>query len=51
IMQVEKEFLLSMHIIFRIIDMDEIKNRLWKIKLVSTNDNDEELKYLTDYLR
>ncbi|CAF1378304.1 unnamed protein product [Rotaria sordida] len=47
----EKEILFSMHTILRIGDMHEIENRLWKIKLTLTNDNDEQLKYLTDYIR
>ena len=47
----EKEILFSMHTIFRIQDSELIGDRLWKVNLVLTNDNDQQLKLLTDYIR
>ncbi|CAF0860430.1 unnamed protein product [Didymodactylos carnosus] len=47
----EKEILFSMNTIFRIGDIEEIKDRLWNVKLILTNDNDEQLKRITDSLR
>jgi tetratricopeptide (TPR) repeat protein len=47
----EKEVLFSMYTVFRIGRMKEIDQRLWKVNLTLTNDNDEYLKRLTDYRR
>jgi tetratricopeptide (TPR) repeat protein len=49
--QSENEILFSMHAIFRIDEMKEIDNRLWEVQLILTNDNDEQLKILTDCVR
>lgn len=47
----EKEILFSMHTVFRINEVQQIDNRrFWKVKLTLTNDNDEQLKRLTDYM-
>ncbi len=47
----ENEILFSMHTVFRIGEMQHIEGRLWQIDLILTNDNDQQLKLLTDYLR
>jgi tetratricopeptide (TPR) repeat protein len=47
----EEEILFSMHTIFRIVEMNTVDNSLWKVKLVSTTDHDEDLKQLTDFIR
>ncbi|CAF4013462.1 unnamed protein product [Adineta steineri] len=49
----EDEVLFSMHTIFRIGDiqpMDE-NNRLYQVNLTLTNDNDQDLRTLTDHIR
>ena len=47
----EEEILFSMHTVFRIGESDQLENRLWEVKLTLTNDNDEDLKNLTNFLR
>jgi tetratricopeptide (TPR) repeat protein len=47
----EKEILFSMHTVFRIGEMEKIEDRLWQVNLVLTSDTDQQLKYLTDYMR
>ncbi|CAF0724570.1 unnamed protein product [Adineta steineri] len=47
----EEEILFSMHTIFRIGEMTEIDDRLWKVNLTLTSDTDSQLKCLTDYTR
>jgi tetratricopeptide (TPR) repeat protein len=47
----ENEILFSTHTIFRIGEMKKIDDRLWKVKLTLSNDNDRQLSFLTDYLR
>ncbi|CAF2935718.1 unnamed protein product [Rotaria sp. Silwood2] len=47
----EKEFLFSMHSIFRIGDMKLIDDELWEINLTLTSDNDQQLQHLTDQMR
>ncbi|CAF0745754.1 unnamed protein product [Adineta ricciae] len=47
----EDEILFSMHTVFRINEITEIDDRLWEVNLILTNDDDPELKRLTDYLR
>ncbi len=47
----EKEVLFSMHTIFRIDEMEQIQDRLWRIDLILTDDDDQELRNLTEYVR
>jgi tetratricopeptide (TPR) repeat protein len=47
----EEEILFSMNTVFRIGDIEQIKDRLWLVKLTLTNDSDEQLKHVTDSLR
>ncbi|CAF1081550.1 unnamed protein product [Adineta steineri] len=51
--QGEDEVLFSMHSIFRIQDIKQIgeNNRLYKVNLTLTADNDPQLRRLTDYIR
>jgi hypothetical protein len=48
---VEKEFLFSMHTVFRIGGITKMKDRLWQVNLTLTKDNDRQLKQLTDHIR
>ncbi|CAF1139591.1 unnamed protein product [Rotaria sordida] len=47
----EKEILFSMHTVFRIGEIKPIENNLWQVELKLTNEDDPQLKILTDYLR
>ncbi|CAF4378660.1 unnamed protein product [Rotaria sp. Silwood2] len=47
----ENEILFSMHTVFRIVDLQEIEDRLWQINLIVTSDNDPILTNLTKYIR
>ena len=47
----EKEILFSMHSVFRINGMHAIKDRLWRVQLTLTADDDPDLKRLTDFIR
>ncbi|CAF0755015.1 unnamed protein product [Adineta steineri] len=47
----EKEVLFSMHSMFRIVQITQIEDRLWQVELVLTSDTDEQLEYLTNYMR
>jgi tetratricopeptide (TPR) repeat protein len=47
----EKEVLFSMHSVFRIGEMKSIEDRLFEINLTITNDNDEQLQQLKQYMR
>jgi hypothetical protein len=47
----EKEILFSMHTIFRIGNIKQIKTRLWLVNLTLTSDNDEQLTQLTEHMR
>jgi tetratricopeptide (TPR) repeat protein len=47
----EQEILFSMHTVFRIGEIEPIEDRLWYLKLTLTNDSDEQLTGLTDYIR
>jgi hypothetical protein len=44
----ENEILFSMHTVYRIGYINQIDQHLWKINLTLTNDNDIQLKHLTD---
>ncbi|UJR17814.1 hypothetical protein I4U23_004713 [Adineta vaga] len=48
---IEREILFSMHTVFRIGEMKKMKDRLWKVNLILTSDNDQQLKELTDCIR
>jgi tetratricopeptide (TPR) repeat protein len=47
----EDEILFSMHTIFRIGQIKPIEDRLWHVEPTLTNDNDQELKRLTEHMR
>jgi tetratricopeptide (TPR) repeat protein len=47
----EQEILFTMHTMFRIDKIKNIEHRLWKIELTLTEENDPQLKILTDYMR
>ncbi|CAF2037218.1 unnamed protein product [Rotaria magnacalcarata] len=47
----EKEVLFSMNTIFRIGTMGKIEDRLWRVTLVLTSDNDQQLRDLTEHIR
>ena len=47
----EREILFSMHTIFRIGEIKKLKDHLWQVNLMLTNDNDQQLKKLTDHIR
>jgi tetratricopeptide (TPR) repeat protein len=47
----EKEILFSMHSVFRIDQITEIEERVWRVQLTLTSDDDEQLKILTDCMR
>jgi tetratricopeptide (TPR) repeat protein len=47
----EKEILFSMHTVFRIGDIKQTKEGIWKVNLKLTDDNDEQLQNLTDHMR
>jgi tetratricopeptide (TPR) repeat protein len=50
----EQEILFSMHTVFRIGEINQIdksNDQLWHVKLTLTNDNDQQLKALTEYMR
>ncbi|CAM4752651.1 unnamed protein product [Rotaria magnacalcarata] len=47
----EAEILFSMHTVCRIENAHRIDDRLWKIDLTLTDDNDEQLKRLTNYMQ
>ncbi|CAF2149667.1 unnamed protein product [Rotaria magnacalcarata] len=47
----ENEILFSMHTVFRIGELELIEDRLWFVNLTSTNDDDEQLHRLTEYIR
>ncbi|CAF1430534.1 unnamed protein product, partial [Adineta ricciae] len=47
----EEEILFSMHTVFRIGEITEIEDRVWRVELTLTRDNDEDLKQLTEYIR
>ncbi|CAF3099642.1 unnamed protein product [Rotaria sp. Silwood2] len=47
----DQEILFSMHTIFRIGSMREIENKLWQIDLTLTNNNDQQLKNVTEFIR
>lgn len=49
----EKEILFAMHTIFRILDVkqNDGDERLFRVELILTNDNDEELQMLTKFIR
>ncbi|CAF3278446.1 unnamed protein product [Rotaria sp. Silwood2] len=49
--QEEQEVLFSMHTVFRINEIRQIENNLWEISVSLTNDNDEQLKALTEHVR
>ena len=40
-----------MHSVFRIGEIKELEERLWKVNLILTDDHDEELNRLSDYFR
>ncbi|CAF0841308.1 unnamed protein product [Rotaria sordida] len=46
----EQEILFSMHAVFRICEINQIEDRLWRIELILTSDNDQELKLLTEHI-
>jgi tetratricopeptide (TPR) repeat protein len=47
----EAEILFTMHTVFRIGKMKQLDKRLWEVNLILTNDNDQQMKCLTDYVR
>ncbi|CAF3877511.1 unnamed protein product [Rotaria sp. Silwood1] len=47
----EKEVLFSMNTVFRIGTMEKIEDRLWRVALTLTSDNDQQLKHLTEHMR
>lgn len=47
----ENEILFSMHTVYRIGQINQIDNHFWQVNLTLTNDNDAQLKHLTDYVR
>ncbi len=47
----EEEILFSMHTVFRIGQIGQIQDRIWRVELTLTSDDDEELKRLTEYIR
>jgi hypothetical protein len=47
----ENEILFSMHSIFPIGKINQINNSLWQINLTATNNNDQQLKNLTEQIR
>ncbi|UJR26872.1 hypothetical protein I4U23_008183, partial [Adineta vaga] len=47
----EKEILFSMHTIFRIRQCQQLEERLWKVQLELTSDNDEHLVQITERMR
>ncbi len=47
----EEEILFSMHTVFRIGDMQELENRIMQVELTLTNDNDQQLRILTEHIR
>jgi len=47
----EKEVLFSMHTIFRIVNVNKEQERLWRIQLKLTSDQDEELMHLGKKIR
>jgi hypothetical protein len=51
--ETEDEILFSMHAVFRIGDIKEMthSSSLWKVELTFTDDNDQELSELTEYMQ
>ncbi len=47
----EKEILFSMHTIFRIEEINQMDNGIWHVHLVMTNEDDEQLRELTNYFQ
>lgn len=47
----EEETLFSMHTIFRIGEIKNIEGKVWQVNLILTDDNDEQLKQVTEYIR
>ena len=47
----EREMLFSMHTVFRIADVKQIKSPSWQVDLQLTNDNDRQLTQLTKHKR
>src|ERR1700722_4121970 len=47
----EKEILFSMHTVFRIGQVELIEDRLWRVELALTSDDDPELQQLTEHMR
>ncbi|CAF2033686.1 unnamed protein product [Rotaria magnacalcarata] len=49
----EEEVLFTMHTVFRIRDIQQISNnnRLWKVQLIATDENDSQLRTLTECIR
>ena len=47
----EQEVLFSMHTVFRIGQLQQMRNRLWHVTLTLTDDDDEQLKHLSNFIR
>ena len=47
----EDEVLFTMNTVFRIGQIKQIEDRLWRVELTSTKDDDQKLKRLTEYMR
>lgn len=47
----EQEVLFSMNTVYRIGDVKEIKEKIWKVSLKLTSDSDQQLKELTECIR
>ncbi|CAF1193709.1 unnamed protein product [Adineta ricciae] len=51
--QLEQEILFSMHTVFRIVEIEQMDdtNHIWQVKLTLTDDTDQLLTCLTEYMR
>jgi len=47
---IEEEILFSMHTVFRIGEMEQLENDILQVKLTSTNDDDPQLRILTEHI-
>ncbi|CAF4361099.1 unnamed protein product, partial [Rotaria sp. Silwood2] len=47
----KEEFLFTMHTIFRVGEMKQLEDRLWKIELSLTSNDDEDIRRISEYIR
>ncbi|CAF3692818.1 unnamed protein product [Rotaria sp. Silwood1] len=47
----EKEILFSMHTVFRIVQVEEYKDNIWKVNLKSVSNNDLQITRLADHIK